>query len=1016
MTRVIAVLAVIALLAVGALLVAPSFIDWEANRERVVAELERLAGRPVKLDGDIEVVFLPRPVMRLSDAAVGGRPDDTLFQFLSLDALELELAAQPLFSGRIVISHARLSGVDIHLRKPEDGQPLALRAASALRQGSSNRVRVEGLELEDVRIIAYDADGSPDAPLGPFDAMVSIDSLRGPFTLDLRTRLADLPLALNAQIGRIDPQGYASLQAEVQRETANRLSYRGLVRIDEHEPRLQGAATLDLADMATLRPILEGVDARALSAPLSQPLSVAGDIEVTPGAFRLQGGSLASGDTTGMLAVDWGLGGEDRLDAELALSTLAITRADLTGIDLASLIDALAGHLPSRGNAAITVDALDLAGVSLRRARAAMAFNADGSLGIDELRTSLPGGGRLELENARIALAGGPQVTGDVYVVTNDLRAVLEPVVGPLGDLQETALRRLDLRAGLRLSPTALELSDLQGQLDRASLSGALALDHAEPRRLSARLDIDRLDLDPYLGARRIDRALADLPSWIERLDGQLDLRIARLNTGEARADGVRLRGSKAGASITLDEAAIGDLVGAEIRATGQIDLTADTAQLSGAITSPEPARMARSLGVNVPAPLVGLDNLAVNVALSGHHARPELDINGTWAGIDGAFRGTFDRESGWHGLRGRASFMADDLASALGVAGLVPPPGSALPTAGKVDLAVSDDPDGGTRWQLDALLDSNEVLADLALLGLPSPDRITGRLELTDLQSQWLERLYAWLRPEQGRLLPAIGRPGAWSSADLPLPALQDRLIDLDLRAQSLDGLSDAHIIVLQPADTPFTTALEATFAGGKLDAALRGLPNDADNPASIVVAVRDADLSAVVHPWLASSLQGTRLDLAGDLSAHGLSPQALAQSLSGTLGIRLAGGTVEGFDLGLLNALMDVPGDSRQARVERALTGGASTHEQSQGELVFDQGVGRGSFASALANADGDGELRIDLSAGTLDMRASLTPTRTRALPPITLTVTGPLDDPVLSLDGAALAGAASALPATP
>ena len=56
----IALLGLIVVLGV-AVLVGPSFIDWNAQKGRITAEVERLTGRKLAIDGDLSLTILPAP-------------------------------------------------------------------------------------------------------------------------------------------------------------------------------------------------------------------------------------------------------------------------------------------------------------------------------------------------------------------------------------------------------------------------------------------------------------------------------------------------------------------------------------------------------------------------------------------------------------------------------------------------------------------------------------------------------------------------------------------------------------------------------------------------------------------------------------------------------------------------------------------------------------------------------------------------------------------------------------------
>ena len=60
---------------VGAVLIAPSYIDWNQYRGQIEAYGERLTGRDVSIDGDIGFILLPAPALTISDFSVANSED-----------------------------------------------------------------------------------------------------------------------------------------------------------------------------------------------------------------------------------------------------------------------------------------------------------------------------------------------------------------------------------------------------------------------------------------------------------------------------------------------------------------------------------------------------------------------------------------------------------------------------------------------------------------------------------------------------------------------------------------------------------------------------------------------------------------------------------------------------------------------------------------------------------------------------------------------------------------------------
>ncbi|HEY5598833.1 MAG TPA: AsmA family protein, partial [Kiloniellales bacterium] len=72
-------LLVVLVLLVAAVLIAPSFVDWNAYKDRIAAEVHAATGRELAIDGNISLALLPAPalsveIVRLANAAGGSEP------------------------------------------------------------------------------------------------------------------------------------------------------------------------------------------------------------------------------------------------------------------------------------------------------------------------------------------------------------------------------------------------------------------------------------------------------------------------------------------------------------------------------------------------------------------------------------------------------------------------------------------------------------------------------------------------------------------------------------------------------------------------------------------------------------------------------------------------------------------------------------------------------------------------------------------------------------------------------
>ena len=92
----LSILVVIALV-IGTALVAPSFIDWNAYRAEIAAEIEKATGRAIAIDGAIDVALLPAPKLSLTKARLANLEGAAKPDMVRLEALELRNRLASLF-------------------------------------------------------------------------------------------------------------------------------------------------------------------------------------------------------------------------------------------------------------------------------------------------------------------------------------------------------------------------------------------------------------------------------------------------------------------------------------------------------------------------------------------------------------------------------------------------------------------------------------------------------------------------------------------------------------------------------------------------------------------------------------------------------------------------------------------------------------------------------------------------------------------------------------------------------
>jgi len=661
------------LLLAAALLVGPGFVDWQAAKPRLEAELSRAAGRPVAVDGALSVRLLPRPRVTAEGLRVANRSQGSEAELLRVARLEMRLAPLPLLAGRFEVESLRLTRPVLLLERLEDGSGnwAVPRATSPTlsRDRLLDALSLEAVELRDGELVWRDHRAGREERLTGLDALLAAENLRGPLSSQGRLLYREREVAFDLGLGRRDRQGGQPFSLQLALPEAEGAELRLLGRLGSGPalPSLAGRMQLRGADTAALLRELGAEMAPGLR--LDLPLDLSAELQWDAEALTLES-----------IGADLG---EMRLEGRLALRPGSEPRLDLTlagrFLDLDSLlgpgeIDWPRFVLPAdlEGDLELSAERLLLYGQSVRGLRIAGRF-AGAELLLDHAEAQLPGGARVGLEGRWRPDRDAPAFAGRIEARSTNLRAQLawlglEPP-GADGD----RLRRFSLEAAFEATPELVTLSDAVLDLDLSRVTGGIAL---APRRRPAfglRLQVDRLNLDAYL-----DPAVLPDRDLLARFDANMDLQAERLIVGGRYADDLVLEGTLQRGALDLRDLRIGDLAGAQLRASGRFEGLADAApRLVGAsleIQAPDSAGLLDGLGLTAPDPLRRLGAFSLSGSLSGDRRGAEVNLDLASRGAQGFLALRLEEEGeGWRIADGRLdldALPAADAAELLGFAG----------------------------------------------------------------------------------------------------------------------------------------------------------------------------------------------------------------------------------------------------------------------------------------------------------------------------------------------------------
>lgn len=535
MREILTIVAACLVAVLTAALAIPPFVDWDAQRARIEAQISAQAGGVARIDGPVSLRLLPAPRMSFGALSLE-RPG------LSLQArsVRLELSPTALLRGRFDFTDASLEAPRIVVTPSQ----FVLDPVEGARVGVQNLAigdaTIEIAGAAPLRLAHVDFVGSADTLAGPFrGAGVWRDGRRIDFSLSTgpvtEGRLRG-KLAFSAPAARAEFDGDITL-------AAGALSFAG-----------NGVASGGAAG--------------------EPPWRATFAFRAAPGEGRAETLDLRLGDEDHALNANG--------EAHYASGALALKLA-ARNLDLDRFRQAYPGwnplaaapFAPLAARASLVADSVAFGGDTIASASGSVAIAAGVAPrvafeGDAPGRTHVRYSGEVEMRD-RVTL------DGEAHVSTRNPRALavwLAPAAPEMARLLAAApFALVEASGAVTARDGAVEAKIAEGRLDRSTLSGDLRWTPARGdrrARLEALLVSPALDIDglPDLSALRALDGGADL---VLSLDARA-IRIARVGAASADAGRIKLRLTRDAAGTSLDELAVADLGGASLAGSGRFD------------------------------------------------------------------------------------------------------------------------------------------------------------------------------------------------------------------------------------------------------------------------------------------------------------------------------------------------------------------------------------------------------------------------------------------------------------
>lgn len=1076
------------LVLLGAVVVLPSFIDWNRYRADVAGMLETALGRDVRL-GALSFRLLPQPTLRAADVTVANVPGGKSPYFARLQALDVRVGVLPLLRGTLNIRSLGLVAPHLVLETLPDGRNNWTfgRGGNVEDRGGTD-VQIDALTIDDGRLDYRNLGTGRTVSLTALNAALTAESLSGPFSGDGTVAYADTPMAFEFSTGRLaDEDRPVPVMAAVRlSESGGGAAFSGrLTRLAEGA-RASGALTIDGENLnRAAQDIARMTDAAVPPLPAA-PFAVTATIKAGPDEGVVDPLTLAIDGERLEGRARVGRAGET---AELEID-LAATRFDLDKLlaavpDTANESDdreAPPGDFSLPGTVmadiSLSANAIDLRDDIIRRVRLDLSLT-DGTVRITRAGGLFPGGMDMAASGTLQPAEGRPRFTGPLELGARNLRQFLTWAGVDVADVPAGRLAQFDFQADVTLTPQQMQVDGLAMSLDGTDVTGRLGLSIRETPRLTADLSLDRLPVDAYVPPPDPEAGPIDLTP-LAGLAADMAITADRLSFGDTVLNDVMADFQLADGTLDIAALEIGTWAGARIGATGRIDdlagmpaadlkLTAEgesADRVMGALGVTRPPdrpplgdfnltgrfqgnrdsasvdfdgrlgttqlRVGTTIDRSRPAPHLALDFRAENPSFSALAGQMGLDLapaadsgtvpatlSGTLTGTAGEGKGDLhlDLAGGRFDLAGQYAAGGEGMTYDFELSGTQPEPrrlaqalGFAYRPAGSlgpmdVDLAVTGAPETVRMDRLHLALGEMRIDGSAAIDLSGDKPAVTAKLDGTAIDlNALLPPADTGLRQAQAadRASTAAKARARWSRDAIDWSGLNAFDAEIEITADAL------RYATYRFAEPSFSLSLKdgglelAPVSARLFDGrAAMGITMAAGPPPRLGV---DIDLDSVsVESFLAATAgnpaaTGTA-DLTGTFSGSGDTQYDMIRSLTGEAQFAARNGVIRKIDLPRLSERLNTLTRMQDflSLADTALSGGETPYRSLTGTVTMENGIARTTDTKADIEA-GEATLTatLDLPAWSIDGRGVFRLTEVPGAPPITVDVTGPIDNP--------------------
>ncbi|WP_088344728.1 MULTISPECIES: AsmA family protein [Rhodomicrobium] len=511
----LAAVATVILTTLAALLALPYFVDWNEYKAAFEAQAAKMVGRPVRIDGKIDLSVLPVPMLNLRGFRIADEFGKFDRPFADIEGLNVVLSLPPLLSGTMEAKSVELDQPVLRLKIDEFGEGTwqsigphgGVEMPVPVRQIVLNRVDIKDGSIE----LRRDRDTRP-SRIDRISGSFAADSLSGPFRFTGSANFGGGDREIRLASGKLRDD---TLRLKGSFRSADGVS---LYQLDGDVKGLDGSAYY--VGPVAARLALDAAAQKAKTGQLAEPMpgkaiELRANAKLTMEDAKLDGIALTVTQNdrpqsfTGSAFASWGE--TPRLDLTVEATWVDIDQMLRTSSGKGDLMPgpttAIAAlprifegwaFKPRQGAIKAKIQQAGLGG-EVVEGLSFTASHESGGWRIDALQARLPGETDIDIKGS---LPAGDALgfDGQFILGGKNLSRLLRWAAPSLGVVDAGDAQHFALSGAATLSPARLAFRDAKGTLGDSSFTVDLAHDYGPQSKLLLALQSERLDLRSLYG------------------------------------------------------------------------------------------------------------------------------------------------------------------------------------------------------------------------------------------------------------------------------------------------------------------------------------------------------------------------------------------------------------------------------------------------------------------------------------------------------------------------------------